>query len=986
MRIHPGTRLGPYEILEPLGAGGMGEVYRARHLKLGREVAIKVLPPDVADDPERLARFEREARTASALNHPHIVTIYDIAEHEGTTFIAMELVEGQTLRERLAGGPLPIDEAVALARHVAAGLARAHEAGIVHRDIKPANLMITRDGTVKILDFGLAKPLLAADGAAPSETSLATWTREGVIVGTPHYMSPEQLAGGAVDHRADQFSLGCVLYEMIGGRPPFEASSLTAVFGAILAEPPRSLRRLRAGTPRALDRIVARSLEKEPERRFPSMAALDDALLAFQRRQAGAARRAVAALRRPRVAAAAVVAVLGVAAGGWVWSLGADRRWAEREALAEITELIETGDLYSAYLTALEAEKHRPDDPELEEAIERITLPFVVNSDPPGAEIAVKEYGVVDAAWRPLGVTPANLRVPYQMMHWRIAREGYVPFEGAPFSPGSIGALAQGLVLDPVGRRPAGTVRIPGGPLERIGLIEPTRFLAGAIVEPYYLERFEVTNRQFKEFVDTGGYRTPEWWPDPMLREGVDVPWEEALDAFRDPTGRHGPATWELGDFPEGEDEYPVGGISWFEAAAYCAFAGRSLPSVFHWFRAIGQEQRSDILLYSNMDGEAKAPVGQFRGLSAYGAYDMAGNVKEWVWNGTGDLRYILGGSWNEPTYLFKHLVAQDPWGREAVNGVRCAEYPEPPSENLMGPITPLRDYVHTQPVGDEAFELLVELYAYDRDPLEARIEREDDGHPGYRRQTVSIRTAYGDDRMEIHLLIPRDASPPYQSVIWFPGDDVFMLRSSERFSSAWLFDFLPRAGRVLVYPVYRGMYERFEPWQRTPNDWRDMVISWAQDIGRTIDYLETRDDFDAAKIAYYGFSSGALYAPVFSVVEPRLAAIMFIGGGVIPRALHPAMEPAHFAPRTRTPTLMINGREDFLVPYEISQRPLFESLGVPDSLKRHARLEGGHIPSDTREVVREVLDWLDAHFGPVLPAGRVASAPGPGSGSGTTP
>jgi hypothetical protein len=381
-------------------------------------------------------------------------------------------------------------------------------------------------------------------------------------------------------------------------------------------------------------------------------------------------------------------------------------------------------------------------------------------------------------------------------MHWRIEKAGYEPFEGAPFSGGAFAALAS-LELDLLGQRPAGTVRVPGGPLARVPLIRPVRFLAGTPVEPYYLERYEVTNRQYKEFVDAGGYSRPEWWPSAMERGGRDVPWNEAVDAFRDPTGRYGPSTWELGDHPEGEGEHPVSGISWFEAWAYCAFAGRSLPTIYHWFHAIGQEQSSDILLHSNMDGEAKAPVGQFKGLAAWGAYDMAGNVKEWAWNATGEERYILGGAWNEPAYLFRHLVSQDPWSREPTHGVRCAQYPDPPAENLTAPVTPVREYSAPEPISDEAFEVLRSLYRYDEDPLEAQVERVDESPPGYRRKTVSIRTAYGDERMEINLLIPRDAAPPYSSVIWFPGDDAFAHRSSESFSSEWLFDFLPRAGRV---------------------------------------------------------------------------------------------------------------------------------------------------------------------------------------------
>ena len=968
MPLNQGARLGPHEILAPLGAGGMGEVYRARHLKLDRDVAIKVLPASVVADPERRARFEREARTASALNHPNIVTIHDIAEHDGTTYISMELVEGHTLRELIEAGPMPVDQILRLASQITDGLSRAHAAGIVHRDIKPANVMVTEDGLLKILDFGLAKPLRTSEADAVVG---ATLTRDtAAILGTPHYMSPEQLSGDPADHRSDQFAFGVLLYEMIGGSPPFEGASLAAVVTQILTRDPPPLRRLRADAPADLERIVARCLEKDPDERFSSMADVGAALTRAGERRLRAAHGLLATVGRPAIARSLGVALLGLVVAGWLWALGSGRRWAEHEALGEITSLIETGELYEAYRTALEAETHRPADPELERVFEGITLPATVNTVPAGALVQVRAYGRHDAPWHTLGVTPVRLRAPYAAMHWRITKEGYEPFEGAPFSPGSLRVLAQGLVLDRVGTRPAGTVRIPGGRLEGPVLLPPVRFLAGVELEPYYLERYEVTNREFKEFVDAGGYHEPAWWASIMVRGGREIPWEEATDTFRDATGRYGPSTWELGDYPDGEDDHPVGGIGWFEAAAYCAFRGRSLPTVYHWLHAIGQEQVSDILPNSNMDGGAKAAVGEFRGLSAYGAYDMAGNVREWAWNATEDMRYALGGSWNEPGYLFKHLVGQDPWAREPTDGVRCAQYPEPPAQQLMEPVTPLRAYPRPERISDEAFAALRGQYAYDEDPLEARVERVNDSLPGYRRETVAFRTGYGSERMQAHLLIPHDVEPPYQSVIWFPGDDVFSRRSSDDFASAWLFDWLPSAGRVLVHPVYRGMYERFEPWERTPNDWRNMMISWARDIGRTIDYLETRPEFDATKVAYYGFSSGAVYAPVFAAVEPRIAVSMFIGGGLIPREMPPAMHPVHFAPRSRTPSLMINGRDDFLLPYEVSQRPLFDLLGAPEDHKRHARLRGGHIPSDPREIKREVLDWLDEHLGPIEPTG----------------
>jgi predicted esterase len=944
----------------------MGEVHRARHTTLGRDVAIKVLPAEVATDYERLARFQREARTASALNHPNIVTIYDVAEQDGTAFIAMEFVEGRTLSDLITDGPLPIDQTVDVSSQVADGLAKAHEAGILHRDIKPANIMITSDGLVKILDFGLAKTVAVPGVKSIPGLSQTSPTREGFIVGTPHYMSPEQLAGDKIDFRSDQFALGVVLYQMLSAQPPFDGPTVPSIIRAILVTTPTPLHALRPDAPGDLEDVVNRCLEKDPSDRFSSTADVANALRACGERRARGKRGLVATLKRPVVAGSLAALVLVVAGGGLIYSRGSDERWARNDALVEIASLTETGNLYEAFRTARRAERYRPGDPELQKVINRITLPIRVNTEPAGAEIAVKGYTTPEAEWERIGVTPMTLRIPYALMRWRITKPGYEPFEGAPFSGPAIGALARGFILDSAGKRPPGTVRIPPGPLPSLAGVRRMRELPGVSVEPFFLDRYEVTNRHYSEFVAAGGYGKREYWPAPSMRNGKEISWEEMISSFRDATGRPGPSTWELGSYPEGEADHPVGGIGWHEAAAYCAFAGKSLPTIYHWFRAIGQEQLSEILVHSNMGGTRKARVGEFKGLGAYGTYDMAGNVREWAWNATGDKRYILGAAWNEPAYLFKHLIAADPWARDPVNGVRCAKYVAPPSPPFLAEVAPQREYERPAPISEDAFALLRGMYAYDRTPLEAKAESIDDSTRGYRHEIVSIRAAYGTERMNVHLLIPRDVSPPYQSVIWYPGDDVFLLRSSESFSSEYLFDFLPRGGRVVVYPIYKGMYERFEPPDFSPSGWRDRMLRWSQDIGRTIDYLETRPDFDPKRIAYYGFSGGANYGPVFMTVESRIATGILLAGGLVPLPVRPEMHSAHFAPRVRTPTLMINGRDDFILPYELSQQPFFALLGVPDHKKQHVRLAGGHIPTNRLEIIREVLDWLDRWLGPV--------------------
>ncbi len=272
MKLKPATRVSAYEIASLIGEGGMGEVYRARDIRLGRDVAIKVLPESLADNRERLARFEQEARAAASLNHPNILVVYDVGEYDGSPFLVTELLEGTTLRERIGSGALPTRKAVDYAIQIARGLAAAHEKGIVHRDLKPENVFVTDDGRVKILDFGVAK-LIQQEPAAAEATALPTTpphTAAGMVVGTIGYMSPEQARGRHSDQRSDIFALGSVLYEMLSGRRAFDGETAADTLTAILKEDPPALSAGSLQVPLPLERIVARCLEKAPAARFHS--------------------------------------------------------------------------------------------------------------------------------------------------------------------------------------------------------------------------------------------------------------------------------------------------------------------------------------------------------------------------------------------------------------------------------------------------------------------------------------------------------------------------------------------------------------------------------------------------------------------------------------------------------------------------------------------------------------------------------------------
>ncbi|HUO17327.1 MAG TPA: protein kinase [Verrucomicrobiae bacterium] len=319
-----GTKLGDYEVKSLLGSGGMGEVYRARDSRLGRDVAIKVLPPLLSADSERLRRFEQEARAAAALNHPNILAVFQMGTYEGAPYLVSELLEGETLREPIRRGRLAVRKAIDYGVQIARGLAAAHEKGIVHRDLKPENLFVTKDGRVKILDFGLAKLTQPQSGSEHDAPTLTEGTEAGVVMGTVGYMSPEQVRGQTADHRADIFAFGAILYEMLAGKRAFQKPTSPETMTAILNEDPPGISQVAADIPPALQRVVHRCLEKNPEQRFQSASDLAFALNALSESggsayPATAAKAATGAGRRWKVIVPAALVVLALSVGGYFY-------------------------------------------------------------------------------------------------------------------------------------------------------------------------------------------------------------------------------------------------------------------------------------------------------------------------------------------------------------------------------------------------------------------------------------------------------------------------------------------------------------------------------------------------------------------------------------------------------------------------------------------------------------------------------------------
>ncbi|HXV61573.1 MAG TPA: bifunctional serine/threonine-protein kinase/formylglycine-generating enzyme family protein, partial [Vicinamibacteria bacterium] len=519
MTLSPGTRLGPYEIEAAIGAGGMGEVYKAKDTRLDRSVAIKVLPGHLTADPERRARFAREAKTIAGLDHPNICALHDIGREGDVDFLVMEYIDGTRL-----ASPCPVAKALEYAIQIVDALRASHQKGIIHRDLKPANVMVTPDGHVKVFDFGLAKHLVAprdvdseAATAAEQSDDLGL-TRKGVVVGTVSYMSPEQVEGRPLDTRSDIFSFGVVLYELLTGQRAFSGDSALSTMSAILRETPVRVRKVRHEVPRRLEAIVNRCLEKNRDARYASAADLREDLEGSQAELLGRSTGFRRALFQPRVAVpVSLVLALAIAAAAWFGIRSHRARWARNVALPEIAQLVQAGPRVEGFRLAREAHRVLPEDRGLQQLWRDVAAPITIRTTPPGAVVEWRDYSATeDSPWESVGSSPIEgTEVPKAYLRWRISKEGFDAVEVA-FSVWTT-SVAQ-FQLAPLGSTPPGMVRVPGGPYE----YGPAPAVE---LEDYWLDKHEVTNKEFKEFVDDGGYRKREYWKHPFVEGGRELSW-----------------------------------------------------------------------------------------------------------------------------------------------------------------------------------------------------------------------------------------------------------------------------------------------------------------------------------------------------------------------------------------------------------------------------------------------------------------------------
>ena len=637
-----------------------------------------------------------------------------------------------------------------------------------------------------------------------------------------------------------------------------------------------------------------------------------------------------------------------------------------------INRLRDAGDYPQAFALAAELLAVIPDGGFDEAFWDEISVVSDINTEPSGARVYRQTVDADPDEWDDMGNTPlANVRFARgEGYRVRFELEGYRPVELLQTAVTGYNGLGMPgfnpIKLDTLDELPEDMVRIRGFTTDLVDY------------QDFFIDRFEVTNRDYQAFVAAGGYENETYWKEPLIDDGRTVGFEEAMQRFADRTGRAGPAGWSGGVYPSGQGDYPVGGISWYEAAAYAEFSGKTLPTIAHIDQA-KEFMRSDSWLItprSNLESDGPRPVGKNRAMTTSGVFDLIGNVREWCWNDSGDdQKCTTGAAWSDSAYHSGWIIPKSPWDRDATNGFRLVRTfdDEARLERLRTREDPefRRDFWSETPASDAEFAIYKRMYAYDPLPLNEEIlwERE---HADWTRQRVAFDLPYGE-RGGAFIYVPNNPQKPARTVVLWGGSGYLAMQSDDQESWTSTYDFLIRSGYMVVLPVFQGSYDRDDENFSTTHSsllenadgtvYRDIQIEWLQDLSRTIDYLETRDDVDMERLGYAGHSWGGQTAPIVLALEERIAAAVLNVGGLWEYfEFLPEADPLNFVTQVRTPVLMLNGEFDIVFPYETGQRPLYEFLGTPPEHKKHVVTSEAHLVA--RDVlIRETLDWFDKYL-----------------------
>ncbi|UCE08175.1 MAG: SUMF1/EgtB/PvdO family nonheme iron enzyme, partial [bacterium] len=527
---------------------------------------------------------------------------------------------------------------------------------------------------------------------------------------------------------------------------------------------------------------------------------------------------------------------------------------------------------------------------------------------------------------------------------------------------------------------PENIIFVPGGKYKLVGWGSPTT--AEIMLDDYFIDKYEVRNEQFRSFIRAGGYSNRRYWKYPFIKDGERLSWEEAMKYFIDRTGLSGPRCWINQDFPEGKGNYPVTDITWYEAAAYAEFAGKSLPTIFQWEKAARGgaftylegvvmpwglvNPKENINHRANFEGSGTKPVDSYEfGISPYGCYNMAGNIKEWCFNEMSGWYATTGGCWQDPIYTFSQYGLYPGIYTSNTLGFRCVcNFTDTcGDQGAMKINMKLRTPTYS-PVDKAAFKSYPSHYNYDKKPLNAQVIEVKETVDWFR-EKVTFEGVNGD-RIIAYLYLPRMVKKPYQCIISAPGGSVYYGTSIPVYTE-WLFVPHIKSGRAVFAVVPKGAIERAPNYVLPPINtvkYRDRIVFQAIEYSLGLDYLSTRYDIDMNKLAYIGVSGTAQLGPIFAAVENRYRSIILIGGGVAEYDIQklPEVNPINFAPYIKPPKLLLNGKYDEVFSYQTQALPLFNLLSEP---KKLVLFNSGHLPP-LEERVPVINKWLDDTLGPV--------------------
>ena len=704
---------------------------------------------------------------------------------------------------------------------------------------------------------------------------------------------------------------------------------------------------------------------------------------------------------RPWIVAAVAALVVVAVAAGLAWHRSTQAVDAKQEQLLDQVVALVAKDQFTQAFTAarpLLSDERIRRQPRFIEAWRQIVLPMRPIVAEEGATVYFKAYDDVGGDWIKLGTTPLPTFVdaPRGQLRVKVEKPG---FRTGYFAVANWGLSVENESVDQfVINRKIAPVPLPllaenalpedmvVVPHTNIPVTLPgwTKDIGGGYqldIAAFAIDREEVTNRQFKEFIDAGGYENPAFWEGLTFEDGGRaLSWEEARKRFVDSTGRPGPSGWQLSAFPKDQADFPVGGISWYEAAAYAKFRGRQLPTLHHWVRAAfapyddHYNVASAVALASQFSADGPRRAIDQVGIGPWGTLEMAGNVREWVWNSAGEKGLALGGAWTDYVSDNRFAYTTGRMQRSPEYGVRLMKTltHEPIADELLQPIQLAFDdaIVKRAPASDEVFEAMrLQFNQVRGTPTVVKMEVFEESAL-WVAEEVTLKFASPAESM-LYIVRPKTRAGKWQPIIFAPAQYCCVAKLPNRNALGALRDaeFVVNSGRALVLPIWMGSYERFIPPDPDPKAISDRqrraALAWRDDLGIALDYLATRDDIDAQRAGFLSISRGSAYNVIALAIDERVKAAVLVSGGIeLGQRVHPMLDLVNYAPRIKSPVLMINGRFDHIYLYKESQQRLLDLLGAPGDQKQRILYDAGHYDYPRNSIARDATDWFDRYLG----------------------